>query len=109
MELSQPHRCISSPWSSHKTCRNRILRPAAAPRSWLEPLEQRLLFTQTLDMPMITEFLAANNNGLVTLALDANPGGSTLSGTLTVAASGGIATFSNVSLDKIVEELRNLS
>src|SRR5438105_9818288 len=65
MELSQPHRCISSPWSSHKTCRNRILRPAAAPRSWLEPLEQRLLFTQTLDMPMITEFLAANNNGLV--------------------------------------------
>src|SRR5438876_12114489 len=85
MELSQPRRFVSrrlrrakidSPWSSLDTLggnrsakarrqRDLAISPAAAPRSWLEPLEQRLLFTQTLDAPMITEFLAANNNGLV--------------------------------------------
>src|SRR5437867_1262347 len=79
MELSQPRRCISSPWSSQEIIggnrnrsaktrrqRNLALAPAVAPRSWLEPLEERLLFsTQTPNTPMITEFLAANNNGLV--------------------------------------------
>jgi Bacterial Ig-like domain (group 1)/Leishmanolysin len=35
----------------------------------------------------------------VTLALGANPGGGSLSGTLTVTAVAGVATFSNVSLD----------
>lgn len=38
--------------------------------------------------------------GPVTLALSANPGGATLSGTLTVAAVSGVATFANISLDK---------
>src|SRR6266568_127476 len=83
MELSQPRRFMSSPWSSPdiigggenrksnrsaKARRQRQLaiNPAVAPGSWLEPLEQRLLFsTQTPNAPMITEFLAANNNGLV--------------------------------------------
>src|SRR5258706_1662799 len=83
MELSQPRRCISSPWSSQQNVSggensnsnrsaksrrqcNLALTPAVAPRSWLEQLEQRLLFsTQTPGAPMITEFLAANNNGLV--------------------------------------------
>jgi hypothetical protein len=37
----------------------------------------------------------------VTLALGANPGGGTLSGTLTVSAVGGIATFSTLSIDKV--------
>src|SRR4051812_15100227 len=65
MELSQPRRFDSSPWSSQKPGQNRILRPAVQPRSWLEPLEQRLLYTQTPAVPMITEFLANNNNGLL--------------------------------------------
>src|SRR6266705_2990767 len=65
--MSDPLECIGRKNQSSNARRNRHLAliPAAAPRSWLEPLEQRLLFTQTLDMPMITEFLAANNNGLV--------------------------------------------
>src|ERR1051325_6592766 len=64
MELSQPRRIISSPWSSRKASRNRILRSATAPRSWLETLEQRMLLTQTPNVPMITEFLANNSNGI---------------------------------------------
>ncbi len=36
----------------------------------------------------------------VTLAIGANPGGGTLSGTTTVAASSGVATFSNLSINK---------
>src|SRR4051812_479934 len=81
MEFSQPLRCFSSSRSSHESQgggelthnhsssrarKTRALATAVAPRSWLEPLEQRLLFsTQTPNMPMITEFLASNNNGLV--------------------------------------------
>jgi hypothetical protein len=48
----------------------------------------------------------ANNNVVttssanVTVAIGTNPGGGTLSGTLTVAASGGVATFSNLSINK---------
>jgi hypothetical protein len=37
----------------------------------------------------------------VTVAFNANPGGGTLSGTLTVFAVSGIATFSNLSIDKV--------
>ncbi|PYO97986.1 MAG: hypothetical protein DMD61_11110, partial [Gemmatimonadetes bacterium] len=49
--------------------------------------------------------LDANNNtadftGNVTLAIGTNPGSGTLSGTSTVAAVGGVATFSNLSIDK---------
>jgi YVTN family beta-propeller protein len=36
----------------------------------------------------------------VTLALGANPGGATLSGTVTVNASGGIASFNDLAIDK---------
>jgi hypothetical protein len=36
----------------------------------------------------------------VTLSLDRNPGGATLSGTTTVSASGGVATFSDLRIDK---------
>ncbi|HYK12140.1 MAG TPA: PKD domain-containing protein [Gemmatimonadales bacterium] len=39
-------------------------------------------------------------NGSVTVALGANPGSGTLSGTKTVAVSGGVATFSGLSIDK---------
>ena len=39
--------------------------------------------------------------GAVTLALGANPGGSTLSGTVTVGAVAGVATFNNISLNKV--------
>jgi hypothetical protein len=43
---------------------------------------------------------ASGFDGPITLALDANPGGATLSGTLTVNALNGVATFSNVSLNR---------
>ena len=44
---------------------------------------------------LITSF-----NGTVTVALANNPGGATLGGTLTVTASGGVATFSGLTLNK---------
>src|SRR5262245_11397392 len=37
----------------------------------------------------------------VTIAIGTNPAGGTLSGTLTVAAVAGVATFSNLSIDKL--------
>lgn len=39
-------------------------------------------------------------NGAVTLALGANPGGGTLAGTLTVNAVNGVASFTNLSINK---------
>jgi hypothetical protein len=39
-------------------------------------------------------------NGMVTLSLANNPGGATLGGTLTAQAVNGVATFTNVTLDK---------
>ena len=45
-----------------------------------------------------TVFTSASNQ--VTLSLGANPGGATLSGTLTVTAASGVATFPNAILDK---------
>ena len=39
--------------------------------------------------------------GTITISLFANPNGATLSGTLSVAATAGVATFSNLMLDKI--------
>ena len=44
--------------------------------------------------------VATSYNGTITVALGANPGGTTLSGTLTVTAVNGVATFSNLSLTK---------
>ncbi len=45
--------------------------------------------------------VATSFTGSETVTLASNPGGSTLSGTLTVSASGGIATFSGLSLNKV--------
>ncbi|MGE0711503.1 MAG: IPT/TIG domain-containing protein [Planctomycetota bacterium] len=42
----------------------------------------------------------ANTAAVVTMTLASNPGGASLSGTTSVAAVGGVATFSNLSLDK---------
>jgi hypothetical protein len=44
--------------------------------------------------------LVPSFTGSVTLAIASNPGGGTLSGTVTVPAVGGIATFSGLSIDK---------
>ena len=44
--------------------------------------------------------LAPSFTGNVTIALGNNPGGGTLGGTTTVAAAGGVATFSTLTLDK---------
>ena len=41
------------------------------------------------------------NTDSITLALNTNPGGSTLSGTLTQAATSGTATFNDISLDQV--------
>jgi hypothetical protein len=45
--------------------------------------------------------LVTTSTAAVTVALGANPGGGSLSGTLTMNASGGIASFSNLSIDKV--------
>ena len=39
--------------------------------------------------------------GTVTVSLGANPGGATLSGTMALAAVGGVATFSTLTIDKV--------
>lgn len=44
--------------------------------------------------------LVTNSTASVTMAIGTNAGGGTLSGTTTVAASGGIATFSGLSINK---------
>ena len=43
--------------------------------------------------------LTDDNTDTVTLAIGSNPGGGTLSGTLTVTVVSGIATFSDLSID----------
>jgi hypothetical protein len=43
--------------------------------------------------------MTSDNTDQITMAIGINPGGSTLSGTLTVAVHGGIATFSDLSLN----------
>src|SRR5438034_884572 len=53
----------------------------------------------------VTALDASNNTatgftGNVTVAIGTNPSGGTLAGTTTVAASGGVATFSTLSIDK---------
>ncbi|HMF17683.1 MAG TPA: hypothetical protein VKE98_10785, partial [Gemmataceae bacterium] len=45
--------------------------------------------------------VSSDNSDTVTLALGANPGAGVLSGTLTVTVSGGIATFGDLSLNKL--------
>lgn len=56
---------------------------------------------------VVVHILDANDNlctslsSSVTIAIGTNPGGATLSGTTTISASGGIATFSNLSLNVI--------
>src|SRR5581483_6795218 len=56
----------------------------------------------TVQVRVLDQFgnLVTTDNSNVTLTLGNNPAGGTLSGTLTVAAVNGIATFSNLSLDK---------
>jgi hypothetical protein len=44
--------------------------------------------------------LTGDNTDTVTVAIGTNPGGGTLSGTLTVTVSGGVATFGDLSIDK---------
>src|SRR5437867_8606621 len=45
--------------------------------------------------------VATDFTGTVTVALGANPGSATLSGTISVAAVSGVATFSSLSIDKV--------
>jgi hypothetical protein len=49
---------------------------------------------ESSDARLVTDYV-----GNVTVALDANPGSATLGGTTTVAVSGGIATFTDLTLD----------
>src|SRR5207248_2155595 len=60
---------------------------------------------QALSPAVTAQVLDAGNNlvsstATVSLALGSNPGGGSLSGTTAVAAVNGIATFSNLALDK---------
>jgi hypothetical protein len=43
--------------------------------------------------------VTSDNTDMVTLSLSTNPSGGTLGGTLTITVSGGVATFSNLSID----------
>jgi hypothetical protein len=43
----------------------------------------------------------SDNSDMITLSLGSNPGGGTLGGTLTMTVSGGIATFSDLSIDLV--------
>ena len=45
--------------------------------------------------------VSSDNSDTVTLSIGSNPSGGTLSGTLTVTVSGGIATFSDLSIDQV--------
>ena len=45
--------------------------------------------------------VVTGDNSSVTLALGANPGNGTLAGTLTMPAVDGVATFSNLSINKV--------
>ena len=45
--------------------------------------------------------LETSYNGSVIMALDANPGSATLGGTTSVTASGGVATFSGLTINAI--------
>ncbi len=63
------------------------------------------LDTAITPAPQVTCFtkgqqVASGYTGNVTMALVTNPTGATLSGTLTVAATAGVATFSNLKLDR---------
>ena len=44
--------------------------------------------------------LVSSYSGNITVAIGTNPGGGTLSGTLTVAATGGVSSFPDLSIDK---------
>ena len=53
-------------------------------------------------MAVVDQFgnvVTSDDSDIVTLTSGANPSGGTLSGTLTVTVSGGIATFSDLSID----------
>jgi hypothetical protein len=58
--------------------------------------------TPAVTVAVVDQFgnvVTSDNSDTVTLAIGTNPSGGTLSGTLTVAVSGGIATFSDLSID----------
>src|SRR5262249_32318004 len=54
----------------------------------------------TLEVLAAFSNIVTTNTSSVTVAIGTNPGGGTLSGTTTVAAVAGVATFSNLSLNK---------
>ncbi len=58
-------------------------------------------FTVTAEIVTVKGDRALSNSNTITLALVANPGGATLSGTTSVAAVNGLATFSNMTLDQL--------
>lgn len=61
---------------------------------------RKVLGAFTVEVHDVSGNLVPSANDPVTLSLAANPGPSTLSGTLTVNAVNGVATFSNVTLSK---------
>jgi hypothetical protein len=56
-------------------------------------------FGLTVEAQLASGKLDSSFNGTVTVALASDPGGATLGGTLTATASGGIATFSGLTLN----------
>jgi streptogramin lyase len=58
-------------------------------------------FGLTIEVEDSSGNLVSSFDGTVTAGLASNPGGTTLGGTLTVAASGGVATFSGLTLTTV--------
>jgi hypothetical protein len=52
-------------------------------------------------LDQFNNLVTTDNTDRVTIALASNPGGATLSGSTTVTVSGGVATFSNLSLNQV--------
>ncbi len=57
-------------------------------------------FAPTIQVQVRTNCAILSTSEAVTLALGANPGGATLSGTLTVNARDGVASFSDLAIDR---------
>jgi hypothetical protein len=80
--------------------------PAAADHLLFLQMPTDTAAGQTITPPVTVEvvdqfgnLVTSDNTDTITLSIGTNPSGGTLSGTLTVTVSGGIATFSDLSID----------
>lgn len=90
-------RATSAPFTITPAAPARLIVTTQASTSWeTQPI------TPAIQVTLFDAFnnLASNATNAVTLAIGKNPGGGTLTGATTVNAVNGVATFSNLSIDK---------